>query len=426
MGPIASTGPAGRGCASAFPPAVRTGTAVLLAIVLWNGAGPARAQPGPSQDDAAPEDAAPGETAAPGAAGSDTTPGETAGSVLPTEAAESSAESGAENGAAPGTTTPEGSTGAAPPPVPGRLIVRSSVEEVDARVLAANLSSRVDGFEVEAAGEAPEGAYLLEVERGPGPARLRLLLRNPVGVAIVRELEVGVGAETEDPSRFAAVVASHMVEELAVLERPPQPMPLPAGAAGAVPSAGPGAGERVVEPVASDREPPLPPAPPPPPFELAVFGGIQGNDLGGSPPGAGTGGTVFLRATYAFLPWLKAALEGGWVGVSSNRIDVLLHAVPLRAGVDFGVSIPFLHVSIGPRFVVDVWTAKLSQRETGSRYGGGVFGAVSLFPWERFGFAIGAAVDFFPVAVQLDAGGEPAFALGWVRFLFGGGIVGRI
>lgn len=135
---------------------------------------------------------------------------------------------------------------------------------------------------------------------------------------------------------------------------------------------------------------------------------------------------MFLRATYALLPWLDVALEGGWTGVSSDGGDVWLHAVPLRTGIDFGVVVPFLRVSAGPRFTVEVWTAKLTHRETGSRYGGGLFGTISVFPWEQFGFAVGAAVDFFPVAVQLDAGSEPAFALGWVRFLVSGGIVGRV
>jgi hypothetical protein len=301
---------------------------------------------------------------------------------------------------------------------PARLLVRSAAEQVVETALADNLASRVSGFVVAPAGEdVPETAYYLEVGPGPEPGRLRLLLRNPHGVAIVRELEIGAGAETQDPSRFAAVVASHMVEELTALERPPMPMPIPAAALPVPPPPAP-----VVPP--APEEPPPPPAPPPA-FELALFGGIQGNDLGGSPVGAGTGGTLFLRAAYAFLPWFGAALEAGWMGVTSNRVDVLLNAVPLRLGVDFGLNIPFLHASLGPRLAVDIWTAALERRQTGSRYGGGLFGVVSLFPWERFGFTIAAAVDFFPVAVQLDAGGEPAFALGWVRFLFSGGVVGR-
>ena len=377
----------------ASPFRARTRGGILLSALLW--ATPAaRAQPLPADPPAAPPTAdapaAPEEVAGPTALDD---PGE-----------------------GPAGDVPPGDPAAAGP---GLLLVRSATDEVDGVALAENLASRVTGFEVSPAGdELPEESYLLEVTPGPEPGRLRLLLRNPRGVAIVRELEVGAGAEAQDPGRFAAVVASHMVEELTVLERPPRPMPVPAAA----------------RPEPPPPEPPLPlfePEPPPPPtpppaFELALLGGIQGNDLGGSPVGAGTGGTLLLRAAYSFLPWIGGALEAGWMGVTSNRVDVLLHAVPLRLGVDFGVHIPFLHASVGPRFAVDIWTAELSLRQSGSRYGGGLFGTVSLFPWERFGFALAAAVDFFPVAVQLDAGDDPAFALGWVRFLFSGGVVGRI
>ncbi|MBN1773872.1 MAG: hypothetical protein JXB32_21605 [Deltaproteobacteria bacterium] len=392
----------------ALPRPARAGhiAGLLLPAILWATSG-ARAQP-------MPEDRPPDGPAAVAPAG----PGPTAGPPTSGETAEVPA-------AEPPVDAPADTASVEPPGEgePGRLLVRSAAAEVDGAALAGNLASRITGFEVSAIGEeVPEGVYLLEIEPGPEPARLRLLLRNPEGVAIVRELEVGAGAEAEDPSRFAAVVASHMVEELAVLERPPRPMPVPA-AARPEPPARPGRGAPEPPPVEPE---PAPPPEPPPAFELALFGGIQGNDLGGSPIGAGTGGTLFLRAAYTFLPWLGAALEAGWMGVTSNRVDVLLHAAPLRLGVDFGVHIPFLHASLGPRLAIDIWTAALSQRQTGSRYGGGLFGTVSLFPWERFGFTIAAAVDFFPVAVQLDAGGDPAFALGWVRFLFSGGIVGRI
>lgn len=378
----------------ASPFRARTRGGPLLAALLW-AIPPARAQPLPAEPPADPPT-----TAAPAA------PEEVARPTALDEPYEGPTDEG------PADEVPPGDPAATAPDL---LLVRSATDEVDGVALAENLASRVTGFEVSPAGdELPAESYLLEVAPGPEPGRLRLLLRNPRGVAIVRELEVGAGAEAQDPGRFAAVVASHMVEELTVLERPPRPMPVPAAARPDPPPPEP---------------PPLPfePAPPPPPaFELALLGGIQGNDLGGSPVGAGTGGTLLLRAAYSFLPWLGAALEAGWMGVTSNRVDVLLHTVPLRLGVDFGVHIPFLHASVGPRFAVDIWTAELSLRQTGSRYGGGLFGTVSLFPWERFGFAIAAAVDFFPVAVQLDTADDPAFALGWVRFLFSGGIVGRI
>ena len=148
--------------------------------------------------------------------------------------------------------------------------------------------------------------------------------------------------------------------------------------------------------------------------------------MGGSPAGASTGGTVFVRAAYAILPWFGAALEAGWTGVPSDHVDGLLHVIPLRLGVDFGLTVSLLHAAVGARFVLDVWTAEGARRETGTRAGGGLFTTVVLFPWENFGFGIAAALDMFPLAVQLDVGDDAAYALGWVRFLFSGGIVGRM
>jgi len=303
---------------------------------------------------------------------------------------------------------------------PSTIEVYSASPIVDAVALARTLEPRVPGFSILPAGVEPGAAhYRLEVVLEPDGSGLRLLLRNADGLALVRKLLAPGEEEADDPVRFAAVLASHMLEEFVLLETPATIAPPPV----IVPPPPPPPPFELEPP---EPPPPPPPAPLPPPFELSLFGGVQGNDLGGSPAGASTGGTLLARAAYAFLPWLGAAFEAGWSAVPSDHATELLNIVPMRLGLDFGLTMSLLHAWVGPRLTVDVWTAKMDWRETGTRVGGGLFSSVALFPWENFGFALAAGLDLFPTAVQLEAGGRPVFSLGWVRFLFSAGVVGRM
>jgi hypothetical protein len=161
-----------------------------------------------------------------------------------------------------------------------------------------------------------------------------------------------------------------------------------------------------------------------PAVRLGALAGIQAS-VGGIPAGD-TMPAVVARAAWSFLPWLGAALEAGWAGNTSDLAGGLLSVIPLHAGFDFGVNTTTFDASLGLRLAVDVWTAKVDLRETGSRVGTGAVAAATYYPWEWLGFGLATGVDLFAVAVLLTADGEPAYALGRVRFLLCAGITGRI